>query len=216
VAIPNQQPLKNKNQNSDFWAGLFLPRQREFETKLTPHECYERLTKLPQRMTYLNAKHQVERVNSENNIEVKWLVDENRVEFGLTPTNRTRSTEFVILGEVFYSDIYETTLVKGWQKALFPAKRLPFLYNEADESVNTTLAVIYLCLFVLFFTLLWIGLGFAVTANEHHLLCIATSFWIPVVAIFGFVILPVFGDTGRRSRWRLIKLVLTEPDETKL
>ncbi len=193
-----------------------MPRQREFETGLTPRECYERLTKLPQRMTYLNAKHQVERANSENNIDAKWLPDENRVEFGFVGTNETRSTEFVIMGEVFYSDIYEITLVRGWQKALFQAKRFPFLYNNTDESVNVVLGVIYLCLFVLFFTLLWIGLGFVVTANEHHLLCLATSLWIPAVAIFGFVIVPIFGDPDRRSRWHLIRIVLTEPDETKL
>ena len=77
-------PDKKKKNFIGSWLNRILqPRSLyEFETPLTPYQCYERLQKLPGKMAYLKAKNKVELANTGMlPFGLQWKPDENVCEF---------------------------------------------------------------------------------------------------------------------------------------
>jgi hypothetical protein len=181
---------------------LYPSRFFEFETSLTPHECYERLQKLPGKMAYLKAKNRVELANaSVVPFDLKWLPDENICEFWRTSTSRGTRGQVRFQGKVFVSNIYETTLVQGRSTTTYSSMKLSSCLPP----------IIFIALAVLLPALV---LGMSL----ESVIKLVFPFWLTMGAcsiffIAAFVLMVV---ARGRAELNLLKNVLTEPDETRL
>lgn len=189
---------KNKKKYVAGWFNRVFPsRIVEFETPLTPFNCYERLQKLPGRMIYLNAKSKVELANAGiQSFHLNWLPEEDTLEF-LHYTTRDNTAHVILQGKVFVSDIYETTLVQ--MRSVNDSNKPAFV---GGYKLNILMLIILCIVAVILFRNSDIF-----PAVLGALTCLLL---FPLFLLFAFV----FART--RAEIKLIQNVLTEPDEAKL
>jgi hypothetical protein len=200
-------PQKKKKNVVGSWLDRFLsPSIFEFETTLTAYECYERLQKLPGKMVYLQAKGMVELANvSFQPFQPQWKHDANICEFAYIDS-RNRDGSVSLRGKVFFSEIYETTLVQlrseNESRQLTPRSFFEFC------------ALIFLLLMGLFFINLATTRGGIDQAldifvrSELPIVCCASLFFVT------FGVIPLV--TRSHAIRKLLRIVLTEPDESRL
>ncbi len=191
---------KKKNFVAGWFGRLLPPRFLEFETPLTSRECYERLQKLLRKMVYLKAKNKVELANAAMPpFQLQWKPDENICEFVQASQNRQG---IGLQGRVFFSDIYETTLVQC---------RLGSNRNASSCWVGILLFLIGMAIIPLM--VIWTS---GVPLNQF--LSAVLPFWLGTFSCLRLLgLFLVFGVRipQTRASIKLLRNVLTEPDETQ-
>jgi hypothetical protein len=194
---------KKKNFIGTWLDRLLQPRSLyEFETPLTPYQCYERLQKLSGKMAYLKAKSKVELANAGDipAFELQWKPQENVCEF-VQLASQTRNSSAGLRGKVFFSDIYERTQV--YIRPRNPSNRKPSIGGCIGVSLLLVAAYV-LC------STAFMGIQDAVNFFLRTMLPIGLCF-SPVV-IFAFAL----AISRSRDNLKLLRIVLTEPDESQL
>jgi hypothetical protein len=203
-----ESPSDKKKKNFiGSWLDHFLPRRIfEFETSLTPHECYERLQKLPGKMAYLQAKGKVELANAPfQPFQLHWKQDANTCEFAYIDS-RSRNGNVGLRGKVFFSEIYETTLVQ--------------LRSENESRQLSPRSLFGLCALILLLLMSLFFINVATTLGRiDQALDIFVRSELPIgccfsVFILTFGVIPLI--TRSRAIQKLLQIILTEPDESQL
>lgn len=191
-------PDKKKKNFIDSWLDRLLqPRSLyEFETPLTPYQCYERLQKLPGKMAYLKAKNKVELANTGMlPFGLQWKPDKNVCEF----IYAGRGWDIGLRGKVFVSEIYETTLVqcrRGNKELVFHRHILPFLMLIPVMTI-----------------------GYLIGGYPPDLIFRTIPLLLGEAAcaiLFALFLFFAIGIPTARADIKLLRIVLTEPDESKL
>ncbi|MEO8608669.1 MAG: hypothetical protein ABI690_12340 [Chloroflexota bacterium] len=187
---------KKKNFIGSWLDRLLYPRSLyEFETPLTPYQCYERLQKLPGKTDYLKAKSKVELANAGARLafELQWKPQENVCEFVLA--SQTRNNDAGLRGKVFFSEIYEKTQVSIRAG------------NPSNRELGCRRLLIIACIFGV--------IAISQTFDSFLRMIVSIGLCCSPFVVF-LVIVIVLVMLGGRDNLKLLRIVLTEPDESQL